>query len=156
MQNHRRGTILRLRHIIHQRLECRHIELEELTVDLWIALRAESRGDDYPECLVMDRGRRKTDAGGPWRSIRRYWLIRNDFRRFAALAGDVKREKPLQDVDSLLRTHDGRAGSQIIERRRKRSGVDARCVPLAATNIVPGGRRLLNDAPNSIRCSLVS
>jgi len=44
----------------------------------------------------------------------------------AALAGDVKRENSLQDVVSLFRTDDGRAGSQIIQRRRKRFGVDSR------------------------------
>ncbi len=44
----------------------------------------------------------------------------------AAFAGDVQREKPLQDVVPLFCTHYGRAGSQIIQRRRNCSGVDAR------------------------------
>jgi len=42
------------------------------------------------------------------------------------LAGGVQREQPLQDVVSPFCTHDGRAGSEIIERRRNRFGVDAR------------------------------
>ena len=44
----------------------------------------------------------------------------------AALAGDVKCENSLQDVVSFFRTDDGRTGSQIIQRRRKRFGVGAR------------------------------
>ena len=44
----------------------------------------------------------------------------------AALAGDVKRENPLEDVVPLFRTRDGRADSQIVQRRRDRFGVDAR------------------------------
>ena len=43
----------------------------------------------------------------------------------AALAGDVQCENSLQDVVPLFCTDDGRAGSQIIQRRGNCSSVDA-------------------------------
>lgn len=51
---------------------------------------------------------------------------KDEMTPFAALAGDVKRGNALQDVISLSCADDCRTGGQIIQRRRNRSGVDAR------------------------------
>ena len=50
----------------------------------------------------------------------------DEMTTLAALAGDVKRENSFQDVIPLPRAHDGRAGSQIIQRCRNSFSVDAR------------------------------
>lgn len=84
----------------------------------------------------------------------------DEMATFAALAGDVKREKPLQDVVPLFCTDDGRTGGQIIQRRRKRFGVDARlriaefghCPAQNFLEVDFGGRRQ-PDRPGARSCA---
>ena len=87
-------------------------------------------------------------------------MCSSDLTPFAALAGDVKRENALEDVSPLSCADDCRSGSQIIQRRRNRFGVDARLcfaelVRRPAQDFLKvglGGRRQV-DRPAARRCA---
>ena len=78
----------------------------------------------------------------------------------ATLAGDMKRENPLENIVPLFCTHGGRAGGQVIQRRSKRFGVDARlgCAELVhrpaqdCPEVGPGGGRQA-DRPAARPCA---
>ena len=78
----------------------------------------------------------------------------------SVIASDVNGKNPLEDGVSPYRTDDGRAGGQIIQRRGKRFGVDAR-LPIAEWVHCPaqdflevglGGRRQA-DRPAARPCA---
>ena len=78
----------------------------------------------------------------------------------ASLAGNEKRENSLEDIVPLFRTNDGRAGSEIIERRGNCSSVDTRlrCAELGRCptqdylEVGLGGRRQA-DRPDARPCA---